>query len=183
MQFSISFSTDRDGFWRRTCPSCSRDFKTDYGEINLTSVLAPQFRRMECEIGVSLALEETEETSGMQFACPYCGHESPHGEMLTSEAIQYMHRFLIREIAIPKFNQAISRGLSSGNGSRKKSGGIFSISLEHHRSLRPCRPIHGPEPPDMKIVEFLCCERKAKIAKRWYSLEKCIYCQTPVALV
>jgi len=183
LQLSISFSTDRDGFWRRTCPSCGRDFKTDYEEANLASVLAPQFRRMEREIGVSPPGEGEGPTPPEgHFACPYFGDESPHGEMLTEEAVRYLHRLLMREIVIPRFNQAISRGLG-GSGRSRDSGRLVSMTLEHHRSLRPCRPIHGPEPPDMKVVDFLCCGRKAKIEKRWYSLKKCIYCQTSITLI
>jgi hypothetical protein len=63
---------------------------------------------------------------------------------------------------------------------RGHSGGMFSISLEFKagRIPLPPRPIHGPEPPDLTVIDFLCCGRKIKVADTWAGIEACVYCGT-----
>jgi hypothetical protein len=102
--------------------------------------------------------------------------------MFTEEAIRYLHRHLIREVVLPMLDQTSSRAFDGGSRSRT-SGGLVSMSLEYNRSLRRCRPIHGPEPPDMKSIVFLCCGRRAKVASRRHRIEGCPYCKTAVAFV
>jgi hypothetical protein len=177
LQFNLSISTDRDKFFRRTCPSCGRDFKTEIDEADLAWAIAPQFRRMGMEIG-SVAGED-EGTIETHLHCPYCQHDADASETLTQEAVAYLHRFIMREHVLPMMNNVFS-GLGDA-GSR--SGGFISIRIEHSRSIYPPRPIHGPEPPDMKIIEFLCCGKKAKVDENWNQIDKCVFCGAPVTLV
>lgn len=179
LRYGLSLSVDRDGFLRRTCPSCGRDFKTGIDRADLGSIIGPQIRRIEREIGAPLSLE-TDEASEESISCPYCMFESGAAEMLPEETVRYLHRQLVREVVLPKVNQMFS---AFGDGSHSRSGGLVSVSFEYSRSMLPPRPIHGPEPPDMKIVEFLCCGRKAKVARQRHQLKQCLYCKTPVALV
>lgn len=183
VRLGVSLSTDRDGFMRRTCPSCGRDFKTDYDEADLGSALAPQIRRIGREIGVPLEVgEEEDEQPEAQLFCPYCGCKRGYSEMFTEDAIRYLHRHIMREIVLPMLDKTFSRAFDR-EGRSRTSGGLVSMSLEYNRSLQRCRPIHGPEPPDMKTIAFLCCGRRAKVASRRHQVEGCPYCKTAVVLV
>ena len=51
-----------------------------------------------------------------------------------------------------------------------------------YTSTSPCRPIHGPEPADMKIVEFLCCGKRVKLSEHWYDVSECPFCRTGVVI-
>jgi hypothetical protein len=177
VQFSLSISTDRDKFFRRTCPSCGRDFKTEIDEADIAWAIAPQFRRMGIEIG-SVA-EKDEVTIETHLHCPYCQHDAEASEMLTQEIIAYLHRFVMREHVLPMMNNMFSELDDVGS----RSGGFISVRFEHSRSIYPPRPIHGPEPPDMKIIEFMCCGKRAKVAENWNGVDKCVFCGTPITLV
>jgi hypothetical protein len=99
--------------------------------------------------------------------------------MLTTETIEYLHRHIFREVVLPMTKDLFS-GLDGLGGG---SGGFINIKVEHSRSIDPPRPIHGPEPPDMSIIDFVCCGRRAKVAGRWNRITQCLYCGSPVAVV
>jgi hypothetical protein len=177
LQFSLSISTDRDRFLRRTCSSCGRDFKTEIDEADLVWAVAPQFRRMGVEIGTD---PDTQTRGGVEHLyCPYCNCHAEASAMLTKEMIDYLKHLVTREYVIPQFNKA----LSELDKSNKRSGGFISIDIHYSRSLLPPHPIYGPDLPDMKIIQFLCCRKSAKVADQWNSVEQCVYCGALVILV
>jgi hypothetical protein len=104
--------------------------------------------------------------------------------MHTEETIAYLKRIVQRECVYPMMNKFFS-GLEDSFGGARHSGGMLSISLEfeHSRSIRPVRPIHGPEPADLKIVKFLCCGKSVKILDSWNDVRACSFCGAEVALV
>lgn len=176
--FSLNVSIDRDKHFRRTCPECGRDFKTEINEADIAWAVAPQIRRMGLEIG-GLSEHDTEEPKESLIWCPYCRCKSEISKTLTEEMTNYLTRLMMREFVLPMTNKLFS-GLEDIG---KSSGGLISIRVEHSRATYPPRPIHGPESSDMKIIEFLCCRKKAKISDRWYGLDLCVYCGCPVAIV
>ena len=157
-QSAASLKTDRDGFLRRCCPKCGRDFKTEINAADLQRELAAQCRRMGVEVGEESSVEPA------QLRCPYCAHVAPPSEMHTEETVDYLKRLINREIVIPQLNRFTS-DLEDKFSSRGHSGGMFSISLEFNASriALPPRPIHGPEPPDLIVIDFLCCGQKIKV--------------------
>ena len=175
IQFSCSISTDRDRYLRRTCPACGRDFKTQVSEKDLAWAVAPQIRRIGREIGAKSGEGETADGEEHLY-CPYCDHHAAASEMLTRETLNYIRRQLMREMILPMFNNLFSGLGESGN----QSGGLISIKITASPSFHPPRPIHGPEAPDMKIVEFLCCGKKAKVGEGWYGVRVCVFCGTPI---
>jgi uncharacterized Zn-finger protein len=184
--YSITFSLDRGGFFRRTCPSCGRDFKTEADPSDLAHILQPSFREAGVEIGEvrSGQSEETVTERSSQLHCPYCGHADQSSEMLTLAFSEYMKRYLMREVMLPKINRMFSDLEDTVNRPRSSSGGWLSIemSFKHDDSILPPRPISGPEPPDMVVVEMLCCGKRAKILDGWRDLITCPYCGTALAL-
>jgi len=177
--FSITFSTDRDHFFRRSCPSCGRDFKTQINEADLVTSLQPAFRRMGLVIGAKDS-EENQEIKEHLY-CPYCEHYDESSHFLTDTFVSYMKRYVMRECMLPMIHQTFS-GLADTFGStgRGRSKGLITLKMSFE--VLPPRPISGPEPPDMTIVEFLCCGKRVKIMDNWSSLNKCPYCGTEVLL-
>ncbi len=104
--------------------------------------------------------------------------------MHTEETIEYLKRFAYRDYALPMINRMFSDMEDSFGGGSHSGGGFLSISVsfKHERSPLPPRPIHGPEPADMKIIDFLCCGKKIKVADRWTDVTTCTYCDTQVNL-
>jgi len=180
----LTFNVDRDGFFRRTCPSCGRDFKTQVNEADLVASLQPAFRQIGLEIGAELSGEREEEAQEHLY-CPYCEHYAESGDMLTQTLVSYFERYAMREYVLPVVNKMFSNAADAfgGIGRGSSKGSIsFEIIFEHHRSVLPPRPISGPEPPDMTIVELLCCGKRAKILDGWHDLRLCPYCGTRVLL-
>jgi len=182
ISFNISIQTDRDKFLRRTCPSCGRDFKTEVDPADLAWALTSQIDRGSQELGLSV-ISVPEDATESQLGCPYCQHVAPASDVHTEETIDYLKRFAYRNYLIPKLNEMFS-DLEDSIGRGGGGGGFISISMsfEHEPRALPPRPIHGPEPADMKIVEFLCCGRKMKIADTWTAVSACIYCGAEVEL-
>jgi hypothetical protein len=183
VQFNVAISTDRDRFLRRTCPSCGRDFKTSVNPADLAWALMAHSRRMGLEIGAVPDGQETAEPT--QLLCPYCQYSADSSEMHTEETINYLKRSVYRDHVIPMLNRQFS-DLEDSIGRNRGGGGGFisiSVSFKHEPIPIPPRPIHGPEPADMKIVELLCCGERIKIADAWTDVRECIYCRTPVILV
>ena len=183
VQFSLEISTDRDRFLRRTCPSCARDFKTEIDPADLAWALNSQIQRVSEEVGVSPA-EIAQEGTPDELRCPYCQHTAEASDMHTEETIEYLKMFAYRDYAMPMIDRMLS-DFGDSFGNRGGGGGLISISIsfEHQRRPVPPRPIHGPEPGDMKIINFLCCGKKIKVADRWGDVTLCIYCGTQVALI
>jgi hypothetical protein len=183
VQFNLSVTPDRDGFLRRTCSSCGLDFKTEIDPADFAWALTSQIRSVSVEIGIEPP-EIAEEVPQETLRCPYCQQSAESSELHTEETIEYLKRFAYRDYALPMINRMFS-GLADSLNTGSRGGGLisFSISLEHDRSPLPPRPIHGPEPADMKIVELLCCGRKIKVDERWTEISVCTFCGTEVALL
>ena len=183
-RFHLTFSVDRDGFFRRSCPSCGRDFKTEINEADLATSLQPAFRQMGLEIGTEHS-EEREEETHEHLYCPYCEHYAESEDMLTQTFVSYLQRYVMHEYVLSMVNRMLSDVAgTSGDIGKGSSRGLtsFEVSLEYNRPVLPPRPISGPEPPDMTIVELLCCGKRIKIMDGWYGLNLCPYCGTRVWL-
>src|SRR3982750_2469625 len=100
VRFSLEISTDRDGFLRRTCPSCGRDFKTEIDPADLAWALNTQIQRVSDEVGVSPA-EISQEGIPDDLRCPYCQHVAEASEMHTEETVEYLKMFAYRDYALP----------------------------------------------------------------------------------
>lgn len=179
--FHVTVSIDRDGFLRRTCPSCGRDFKTESRQADLASALAPQIHRIGRELGVIPTNTGGEEPEDM-LRCPYCGHRAEASTMLPEDLRRYFKHLLMREVVMPMLHRTFGE-LEETFGRSSRPGTLFSVRMEYSRGALPQRPIHGPEPPDMKIVEFLCCGKRIKVVEQWYGIRACTYCETPILLI
>lgn len=177
--FHFSYSLDRKNFFRRACPKCGLEFKTKAEPGEIASILQPVFRQMGLEIGESPESDEDRDEVKSYFICPYCGEQSEASDFLTQDFNRYLERYVYCEVILPRIN-GMFEDLADSIGYQKSGGGFLSIelSMEFNRSLNPPRPISGPEPPDMKIVDLFCCNKEIKIQESWNCEIYCPYCSS-----
>lgn len=93
-RFSLTISLDRDSYFRRACPSCGLEFKTESAPADFAWALELQLRRVSDEVGVDPAAvvgESPKET----LRCPYCQHLAESSEMQTAETVAFLRRFAL----------------------------------------------------------------------------------------
>ncbi len=182
LHFSFSFSLDKDEFFRRTCPSCGRDFKTKVDPADMTSILQPAFRRIEGEIGGITLSASKGNQEPKYLSCPYCNHRAESGNMLTSEFQEYLRRFIIREYILPSIHNMFS-GFSDGIKRSSHPMGSFGIKITfNYDDTLPPRPISGPEAPDMMRIDLLCCDESIKVRDGYFAVTKCPHCGEDIVL-
>jgi DNA-directed RNA polymerase subunit RPC12/RpoP len=178
-KYSLTFSLDREKFFRRECPSCGRHYKTLVDEADLASSIQPTFRELGLEIGAQ-ADNNDSESALPSFYCPYCEHKVSSDQTLTQQFSEYLKLWIFLEYIQPAWDNALSD--LSNDPTSNSSGKFFSISLSYTKGVKDPRPISGPEAPDMKKVDLLCCEKSIKILDSWNSVISCTYCGRRAAL-
>jgi hypothetical protein len=186
ISYSITFSLDRTGQFRRECPDCGRAFKTKGEPSDIASAVQPAFQRLGQELGEepSHSTTDAEGSSPQRLSCPYCGTKSEVSEMLSTTFAEYVKNMITREVLLPKVNQMFSDLEDQFGQTGPRSTGMFSLEIkfEHNPSLLPARPISGPEPPDMTLVTLLCCDKTIKVLDGWRDTIYCPYCDAKLAL-
>lgn len=147
-EFTLSFPLDDDGFFRRACPTCSREFKWFHSE------------------------DDDSSDPPMEYFCPYCGVAAEPDEWQTEEQMRYIEEEAIARIARP----AVEGLLGSFGSSGRSSGGLFEISLSVEiPERRQAPPVF--EPNDMRRIDFACHpEEPVKIDEAWTGAVRCLCC-------
>ena len=170
MEFKIPFSLDPEGFLRRQCPLCGRQFKIkphregsalDAGEPEDTFLLS-----VEGEGKVKEDLETSTE-----LFCPYCGQPSPGKEFLTDAQKEYIHSIIGKHIA-----RLVGDNLfQSLKKIESHSSGSISIKAESKKIPEPGIPPLA-DVGDLQIYHLSCCEKEIKIQEGWEKPVYCPYC-------
>jgi hypothetical protein len=101
MEMSVSVPLDEDGFLRRECPTCEREFKW-------------------------LLSENGDPPSAAGYYCPYCGIQAQPDTWFTKAQLDFVHNKVAREVTGPTMHQ-FTRGLGS---IAKSSGGLIRAELK-----------------------------------------------------
>ena len=151
IEMSLSFPLDTDGFLRRACPICLREFKW---------LSADQDDR------------EPEIPPPQEYYCPYCGGSATPDEWFTPAQIAYIHTEVFEEVVRPQLNE-FTESLDQLN--QFSDGFIeFTASVEGPEQ-RQAPPVF--EPNDMRKVVFPCHPEEAvKIDEEWDQLVHCLCC-------
>jgi hypothetical protein len=158
---SIPLPRDTDGFLRRACPNCERQFKwwpvanaeEQPSELHQASIVYAYF-------------------------CPYCFQSAPLDHWYTPEQLEYCKQQAIAQILGPQLRQ-IKQDLDMLNQSSKILK--IDVTLRSTTTPEPLKDIN-----DMVWVEFPChLEEPIKIESAWLQDIACILCgiQYPVDLV
>ena len=146
----MSLPLDKDGFVRRECPNCERQFKwwpTPPSED---------------------ASEEAQQASEGYF-CPYCHEPADPGTWWTKEQLKYAQEVAAAEVLGPQ----LRRFKSNIEGTGRRSRGMkFNVSLPQFS-----RPEPLTEPDDMIRVDVPCHpEEPLKVGEEWDSEVACLVC-------
>jgi hypothetical protein len=149
---SFSIPTDDDGFFRRECPRCEREFK--------------QFNHSD----------DADETHADQYFCPLCGEPSNSDSWWTPAQLEYAYAS-----ASPAIDDFVNSALDDMLGGLKSNGFIKVERPGRYESETPApEPLH--EPNDMVIVEPPCHpEEPLKVPADATLLVHCRICGTAFA--
>jgi hypothetical protein len=155
----MSLPLDKDGFLRRECPHCERQFKW---WPTPTSEDAP---------------DEAEEVPEAYF-CPYCHEPAPLDAWWTKEQLEYAQQLAVAEALGPQLRR-MKNDLDRGN--HRSKGRSFEMS-----GSALTRPEPLVEPDDMVRVDMPCHpEEPLKADEEWDGEVACLVCgiRYPVDLV
>lgn len=149
--FSMKVPLDPDGFLRRECPTCEREFKW--------------FASAEGE-------GEGEPPPVGGYYCPYCAVQAPPGSWFTKAQIEQAKTIVTSEVIQPeidKLREALDR-------IGRSSGGLISAKLTSTGpSDRPALAL--TEVNDMRHVDFQCHPREPlKVMETWTGTVHCLVC-------
>jgi hypothetical protein len=151
VSLSMSVPLDRDGFLRRECPTCEREFK----------VLVSQDEDDEA----------TPPPEGGYF-CPYCAVQAPPDAWWTKDQLEAAKAVMYREVVEPElkdFQKSIER-------MNRQSGGLIGISARLDIT-EPDEPAELSEVEDMRRVEFSCHpDDPLKVLEDWERPVHCMIC-------
>ncbi|MCY3733742.1 MAG: hypothetical protein OXG42_05630, partial [Chloroflexi bacterium] len=99
-EFTLSFPLDEDGFFRRACPTCSRDFKWFHSD------------------------GDGSDDPPVEYFCPYCGFAAEPDEWQTDEQMRYIEEEAIARVVGPALEE-LEASFESG---ARSSGGLFELS-------------------------------------------------------
>jgi len=172
---NLSFPLDDDGFFRRECPLCSKEFKVLLKKEELTDLT---------QKGIdSFLLEQREETthseegsdSEIKFFCPYCGQLASMDSWSSHEQIAYIG-IAVKNITARIVNEGFIHPLKRSFG--KPTSGMFSMKFEG-KDIKQEEPWISPEVNDLEIFDLPCCHRKIKIVDSWVGKVYCFFCGFP----
>ena len=175
IKINISLPLDDDGFFRRQCPFCCREFKVLLEKEELDDFVLKgidSFMIEQQEKDVDSGMNEYSET---EFTCPYCEQCAPHDSWWTQEQHDYI-RVYVENIAAKIINEKLIRPLKREfSGSRS---GPISINFKGEE-MKQKEPWISPEPNDLEIFNLPCCNRKLKIQEDWKKEIYCFFCGFP----
>lgn len=143
MEMSISIPLDKDGFVRRECPACEREFKWLHTE------------------GSGESPDE--------FSCPYCSVTAAPDQWFTKPQAAYISEAAARELIDPMlddFERSVKRNNSPGSFVQidvQRTRGPPPMALTEPNDMRiatpPCHP-HEPikvdSPPSSRLNCVIC---------------------------
>jgi hypothetical protein len=176
MQLDVSFPLDDDGFLRRECPLCNREFKMKPTSAELRSEAEHTTHAMLAQAAEPSADDEADAGEVRDRWCPYCGQQAPTTSWWTQEQVAYLSVFA-RNIMARLVNEHLVRPMKRSLGGAPR-GGLFSIEFKGSE-MEEQEPWIAPEPNDMSQFALPCCNRELKITNAAEEVVHCFFCGFP----
>jgi hypothetical protein len=149
VEFSISVPLDADGFLRRECPTCHREFKWFNGRTDDTP---PDW--------------EDPET----YFCPYCGAGADANAWHTQTQAAYVQQILTSHAI-----GAVADELEGMARTINRHGGLIKMSVSGDNDVPAPSPLS--EPNDMVAVASPCHPfEPSKVLEGWTEPLHCLVC-------
>jgi len=175
IEINLSFPLDDDGFFRRECPLCRREFKVLLEKDELTSLAQQGIGSYMLETQKEAIDSDENEGIEPEFTCPYCGQQASRDSWWTQEQLAYIG-VVAQNIMAEIVNEQLIRPLE--RISRRHRTGLVNLRFEG-KEMKQREPWISPELNDMVIFDLPCCQRKIKIDGNWTSLVHCFFCGFP----
>jgi hypothetical protein len=158
----MSLPLDGDGFLRRECPTCEREFKW-----------LPSPGPETDEAVVARATEPVEAPDG--YYCPYCAVTAPPDAWLTKAQVAAAEAIVQRELVDPEFHK-LEREIDH---LKRRPGGLIGIEVRLERDEPEPVPELN-EPDDMRRIDFICHPMEpVKVLDDWDRAVHCLICGEP----
>ena len=152
----MSLPLDSDGFLRRECPTCEREFKWLY---------------TPAEAGASEDAEAPVPDGG--YFCPYCGVQAEPNSWLTRAQVELAHNMVATRVLGPMLKDF-------GDDLKKisrRSGGMLRAEMKYD-SPDELGPL--TEVDDMTRIDFDCHRTEpVKVLDDWDRSVRCLICGRP----
>ena len=155
----VSIPLDADGFLRRECPNCEREFK---------------WRPTQPGGGA----ESAPDTPAQRYFCPYCYKSAARDMWWTKAQVEYLKQMALAKAIAPELNR-----LKATTDAMNRTGGFLKINARVRTVDEPEPPA---DVDDMSLVGFPCHpEESIKVDDRWHRNVACLVCGSryPVTLV
>jgi hypothetical protein len=147
MNTHMSLPLDDEGFLRRACPTCDREFK--------------------CLVAQE-ATDATPAVAGGYF-CPYCAVQAPTDAWWTRAQLELAQATIQRDVIAPELRK-LKRDVERAN----PRSGFIQVSVDI--SDEPDQPALG-ESNDMRRVDFTCHpDDPVKVLENWEHPISCTIC-------
>jgi uncharacterized Zn-finger protein len=152
VRIDLSFPLDDDGFLRRECPGCGREFKW-----------LPTVDHSDLE-----SVDQDQSDAGT-YHCPYCATAAAADDWLTRGQARILEQAVMDRVVTPGV-RSLEESLQ---GLEQSSGGLIKASLN-----RPTqRSSRLTEANDMLRVEFRCHPGEPiKVLETWIGPLYCLVC-------
>lgn len=155
ISLSVSFPLDSDGFLRRCCPTCDREFK--WSAAN--------------ESGEEL-VDDADDVDDAGYFCPYCGIQAETADWLTEAQADLVTATVEREVLGPLADE-FGQSLSELN---RASGGLIRAEVSGLDSDEPIDPLPDEEDDMRKVVSPCHPEEPLKVLDSWTKTTYCLVC-------
>jgi hypothetical protein len=160
VQLSFSLPLDLEGFLRRECPTCEREFKW--------LPARPDLKHAGGETATTAPDTEPAEV----YYCPYCAVTAPPDAWFTKAQVASMHNLAHHELIDPELEK-LEREIKKLN---RSSGGFLEIEARLERD-EPLAALPLDEPDDMRRVDFTCHrDEPVKVLDEWDRPVHCLVC-------
>lgn len=156
----VPVPVDGDGFLRRECPTCEREFKW-----------LPTKNEDEA---TAAAGDEDRSEPDPQYFCPYCGVPASVNAWHTKAQVAVAMEMVEREVVEPQLEE-LERTLRDLN---RTSRGLIHLEANLERESRPPAPDLS-EIDDMRRIDFVCHPSEPlKVLDSWDEPVRCLVCGT-----
>lgn len=171
IEMSISMPLDGEGFFRRECPLCLKEFKILLKKEELGDIAQTGLASFMIDSQVEENDTEQNKDSETEFFCPYCKQQASKNSWWTQEQLAYINVFA-KNILAKLVNEHLINPLRNLN--RSTSGLQFK-----GEEMEQQEPWISPEANDMDTFDLPCCQRKIKIKDNWHNTVHCFFCGFP----
>ncbi len=172
---TVKLPLDDEGFFRRECPLCSKEFKVLLKKEELADLTHIEIDSFMLDSQENSELTDCNENLKAEYFCPYCGQKSAVDKWWTKEQVAYINIYL-ENIMAKIINEKLISPMKKSFG--KPKSGPISIEFKGNE-LDQKEPWISPEINDMEIFELPCCNRKIKVEDNWQNTTYCFFCGFP----